>query len=150
MTESVTSRSKYLEIPQEVRNRIVKIYSMSLDHRKKAKELAVPLAEEIYYKGVSQELGMISISTDEVKYNIQEKLSHLEEIRDYVKEVTAPEKEQRKAYLSGIIKKELSMAEDQLAVLEEKMRSLIGKSKENVLVSLQSTINRLSRNLEQL
>ncbi|KAI5190847.1 hypothetical protein NEMIN01_1249 [Nematocida minor] len=150
MNEAVTSRTKYLEVSQELRNRIVNIYTASMEHKRKAEEQTVPLVEEIDYKGISQDLGMIGVCTDEVKYKIQDKLAHLEEIRDYVKEVTTDEKDQRKAYLSDIIKREIAQAEDQLSVLEEKMRSLISRGNENVLQTIQTAINRLSKKMEHM
>ncbi|OAG31382.1 hypothetical protein NEIG_02404 [Nematocida sp. ERTm5] len=150
MSDSVTYRSKYLEVPQELRSRIVNIYTASTKYRRKAKEMEIPLVEEIEYKGISNELEMVGMRTDEVKCKVQEKLTHLEDIRDYVKEVCLKETEQRKAYISDIIKTEMRSAEENLAMLEERMRALIERNKPNVLQSIQLAINRLSQKIENI
>ncbi|KAI5167480.1 hypothetical protein NEIRO03_1971 [Nematocida sp. AWRm78] len=150
MSDSVTYRSKYLEVPQELRSRIVNIYTASTKYRRKAKEMEIPLVEEIEYKGISNELEMVGMRTDEVKCKVQEKLTHLEDIRDYVKEVCLKETEQRKAYISDIIKTEMRSAEESLAMLEERMRALIERNKPNVLQSIQLAINKLSQKIENI
>ncbi|EIJ87332.1 hypothetical protein NEPAR06_1358 [Nematocida parisii] len=150
MSDSVTYRSKYLEVPQELRSRIVNIYTASTKYRRKAKEMEIPLVEEIEYKGISNELEMVGMRTDEVKCKVQEKLTHLEDIRDYVKEVCLKETEQRKAYISDIIKTEMRSAEENLAMLEERMRALIERNKPNVLQSIQLAINKLSQKIENI
>ncbi|KAI5159302.1 hypothetical protein NEAUS03_0187 [Nematocida ausubeli] len=150
MSDSVTYRSKYLEVPQELRTRIVNIYTASTKYKRKAKEQVIPLVDEIEYKGISNELEMVGMRTDEVRCKVQEKLTHLEDIRDYVREVIQKEQDQRKGYISGIIKAEMRAAEQSLATLEERVRFLIERSKPNVLQSIQLAINRLSQKIESI
>lgn len=150
MNQTVTPRTKYLDLPEEIRNRIVKIYTTGAELKKKMQDQALPMTDEVSYWEIEQELEMAGINTEEVKNRVQEKLAHLEEIRDYVKEATAEKKDQRSVYLADIIKKEMEKANRQLNTLEEKMHALVGSRKTNVLQSIQMEINRLSKKMEHI
>lgn len=148
MDQTVTPRTKYLELPQEMRNRIVSIYSVGANIKRKMQEIDIPMVDEIEYRDIANELEVVRIETAEIKAKIQEKLSHLEEVRDYVKEVTSDKKEQRRGYLADMIRKEIKKADTQLAILEEKMHVLAGDKKMNALQLIQRKINSLSKKME--
>lgn len=149
-SELVTGRSKYLELPQEIRSRIINVYNKSIEYKREVKDKTIEQVDEIEYKGILEELGVVEMYTENIKNKTQEKLSHLEEIREYIREVTATGKEQKKAYLSDIIRREITRAEDEVALLEEKVRILIGRNSTNILSSIQVEINRLAKNLERV
>jgi len=151
MKESVTLKSKYLDIPQELRDRLINLHTISKTHKRREKTPEYGKIEEIEYQDVRQELKVVGIRTEESKRKIQAALVSLEETREYIKTISNPNKERRKEKMAEILKKEIKNAEEKTSSLEEKIKLALDKEKEeNVLKIIQDGINDLSERMETI
>ncbi|KAI5179782.1 hypothetical protein NEOKW01_0245 [Nematocida sp. AWRm80] len=151
MSETITSKSKYLEIPQEIRDRLINLHSTTKEYKRRHKEYKHIEAEEIDYDGITQELRMVSIRIEEVKKKVQAELFNLEEIREYVKEIIREDSPQKKEGLQRMLNNEMLKGEKKLETLEKKLCLILNREKEeNVLKAIQNAINHLSERLEHL
>ncbi|KAI5186034.1 hypothetical protein NEHOM01_1237 [Nematocida homosporus] len=151
MAESVAAKSKYLEVPQEIRNKIVQLHSLSKEYKRKPRNYKPSSADEIEYRGIFQELKMVAISSEEVKRKAQEELSNLEDIRECAKSVAESKSDIRKEELLEMLKREISKGEDKITKIEEQLRVIVNRErKDSVLQTIQENINRISEKIEQL
>ncbi|OAG29071.1 hypothetical protein NEDG_01210 [Nematocida displodere] len=151
MTDGVTMKSKYLEVPQELRDRLIKLYNASKTYKRTSKQYSQVRADDIDYKGIRQEVKMAAIRTEEVRRRMQIELTNLEEVREYVKAMQESSKDRLKDELLEMLKKELKQGERKLVELEERINLTLSPERDaNVLQSIQECINRLSERMEQL
>lgn len=151
MTETVTLKSKYLEVPQELRDRLTKLHNTAKGYKRSYRAYQKIQVEDVDYKEIKQEAKMAALKTEEVRRQIQKELSNLEDIREYIKAVNRSNKDGRKDDLLEILKKELKKGEDKLTVLESKIKLVLNREREeNILQNIQNSINRLSEQIEQL
>ncbi|KAI5193034.1 hypothetical protein NECID01_2158 [Nematocida sp. AWRm77] len=151
MAEMVTLKSKYLEIPQELRDKLIKLHNTSKSYKRDSKAYQKVQIEDIDYREIRQEVKMAALRTEEVRRQIQTKLNNLEEIREYTKAIGHSTKDGDKKYLLELLKKELNKGEEKLAFLEQNIKLVLNREREeNVLQNIQTSINRLSEQIEQL
>jgi len=151
MLEQVTAKSKYIEVPQELRDRLIKLHCVSKSMKAKARMYEQSQTEDIEYKGIRQEVKMAGLRTEETRKRIQTELENLEDIREYIKTMSETNKERRKEEIMDILKKEINKGDRKLAYLEERIKLAANKERDkNVLQSIQDTINRLSEKLEHI
>jgi hypothetical protein len=145
--EAIGKKTKYVELSQEMKDKLINVHSMSKETRRLSKEYVGSKTEEIRYAGIRQEISMSAIRTEEVRRKAQLGLADLDSLREYVKRVDEFQKRGRatKGDLAEIVASEMAKAEERLGMLEEDMKRLQGKkSGENVLLLMDEAINRIS------
>ncbi|KAI5171171.1 hypothetical protein NEFER03_0573 [Nematocida sp. LUAm3] len=151
MGETVSPKCKYLEMPQDLRDRLIRLHGASKQYKRQAKNYKPSNTEEIEYTEVFQELKMVAIRSEEVKRKAQIELSNLEDAREYIKALSESGKDRRKEELQEMVVRELNKGEEKLSQAEEKLRILLSREKdENILQIIQKSLNCLAEKIEHL
>lgn len=150
MSEVINSKSKYLEVPEQLRQRLVEIYSKTKEHTGLAKTCIVPSAEDIQYNTVVQEIKMIALKTEEARRNIQAQLVSLERAKEYIRVLETWPKESTKEEITAILKEEISTADSKVAEVERKMKLAFNPNpapESNILSLIQQSIDCLTEQM---
>lgn len=152
MSEVINSKSKYLEVSEQLRQRLVEIYCKTKEHGALAKACAVPSAEDIQYNTVVQEIKMIALRTEEARRSIQAQLVSLEKTKEYIRVLETWPKESTKEEVAAILKEEIASAESKVAEVEGRMKlafNLDPAPENNILHLIQRSIDSLTEQMER-
>lgn len=142
-------KSKYLEAPQEVREKLIKLNSLSRSYKRSAKERKPVDMDSINYQEAFTEIKIAALKTERIKEKTEEIIEAMEETREIIKIITEKNRERRREDAIKGMEEIARKCERKMDDLEERLKVVLNKErKESVLKGIQMHINRLLQRIE--